>query len=55
MANNKSNLKFFEINSLIFNILNKEEKKIFNFYYSCILSLILEASGIVYSSQSYHI
>ena len=29
MVNKTSNLKFFEINTLIFNILNREEKKIF--------------------------
>ena len=47
MANNTSNLKFFEINSLIFNILNKEEKKNFLiFIIFSFLSLILEALGI---------
>ena len=47
MVNKTSNLKFFEINTLIFNILNKEEKKNFLiFIIFSFLSLILEALGI---------
>ena len=47
MVNKTSNLKFFEINTLIFNILNREEKKIFLiFIILAFLSLILEALGI---------
>jgi ABC-type multidrug transport system fused ATPase/permease subunit len=47
MVNKTSNLKFFEINSLIFNILNREEKKNFLiFIILAFLSLILEALGI---------
>ena len=46
MVNKKSNLKFFEINNLIFNILNKEEKKkFFNFYYSCIFKFNIRSFG----------
>lgn len=47
MEEKASKLKFFEINKLIFGILNKQEKKNFLvFIFLALLSLILEALGI---------